>query len=64
MLGNLGQELLTDGGKPLCACWELNLGPLQEQQVLLTADPSLQPQEMNKKNCDSIIVYSKLALNS
>lgn len=25
-----------------CRCWELNLGPLQELQVLLTAEPSLQ----------------------
>lgn len=25
-------------------CWELNSGPLQEQQVLLTAEPSLQLQ--------------------
>ena len=24
--------------------WELNSGPLEEQSVLLTADPSLQPQ--------------------
>ena len=24
-------------------CWEPNLGPLQEQQVLLTTEPSLQP---------------------
>jgi hypothetical protein len=26
-------------------CWELNLGPLEEQPVLLTAEPSLQPRE-------------------
>lgn len=24
----------------LCGCWELSLGPLQEQQVLLTTEPS------------------------
>jgi hypothetical protein len=24
-------------------CWELNLGPLEEQPVLLTAEPSHQP---------------------
>ena len=24
-------------------CWELNLGPLEEQSVLLTTEPSLQP---------------------
>lgn len=25
-----------------CGCWELNLDPLEEQQVFLTTDPSLQ----------------------
>ena len=29
---------ITDG------CWELNSGPLEEQSVLLIAEPSLQPQ--------------------
>jgi hypothetical protein len=24
-------------------CWELNSGPLEEQSVILTAEPSLQP---------------------
>ena len=33
----------TDGCEPPCGCWELNLGPLEEQSVLLTAEPSLQP---------------------
>ena len=28
----------------LCGCWELNSGPLVEQLVLLTSEPSLQPQ--------------------
>jgi hypothetical protein len=27
----------------LCAFWELNLGPLEEQPVLLIAEASLQP---------------------
>ena len=26
-----------------CGCWELNPGPREEQSVLLTAEPSLQP---------------------
>jgi hypothetical protein len=26
-----------------CGCWELNLGPMQELQVFLTAELSLQP---------------------
>jgi hypothetical protein len=28
----------------LYGCWELNLGTLKEQPVLLTAEPSFQPQ--------------------
>lgn len=27
---------------PQCGCWELDLGPLEEQKVLLTAEPFLQ----------------------
>ena len=37
-------DLTTDGWEPPCGCWELNSGPLKEQTVLLTAEPSLQPQ--------------------
>ena len=29
---------LTDGCE-LCGCWELNSGPLQEEQLLLSAEP-------------------------
>jgi len=36
-------DLITDGCEPPCGCWELNSGPLEEQSVLLTAEPSLQP---------------------
>jgi len=31
------------GCEPPCSCWELNSGPLEEQPVLLPAEPSLQP---------------------
>ena len=34
--------LIIDGCEPPCGCWELNLGPLEEQSVLLTCEPSLQ----------------------
>lgn len=34
---------VTDGGEPLYGCWEFNLGPLEGQPVLLTAEPHLQP---------------------
>ena len=33
----------TDGCEPPCGCWELSLGPLEEQPVGLTSEPSLQP---------------------
>ena len=32
---------ITDGCEPPCNCWELNSGPLEEQVVLLTTEPSL-----------------------
>lgn len=34
---------VTDGFKLPCEYWELNLGPLKEQPVLLTIEPSFQP---------------------
>jgi len=34
---------ITDGCEPPCGCWELNSGPLEEQRVILTSEPSLQP---------------------
>jgi hypothetical protein len=36
-------DLITDGCEPSCSCWELNSGPLEEQSVLLTTEPSLHP---------------------
>ena len=36
-------DLITDGCEPPCGCWELNSGPLEEQSVLLSSEPSLQP---------------------
>jgi hypothetical protein len=35
--------LIEDGCEPPCDCWDLNSGPLEEQSVLLPAEPSLQP---------------------
>jgi hypothetical protein len=43
--------LVTDGCEPPCGCWDLNLGPLEEQLVLLTAEPSLKPHFMTNLNC-------------
>ena len=31
----------VDSYNPPCACWDLNSGPLEEQTVLLIAEPSL-----------------------
>jgi hypothetical protein len=36
-------NLITGGREPPCGCWDLNSGPSEEQSVLLTAEPSLQP---------------------
>ena len=36
-------DLIMDGCEPPCGCWGLNSGPLEEQSVLLTAEPALQP---------------------
>jgi hypothetical protein len=36
-------DIVMDGCEPPCGCWELNSGPLEEQSVLLTAEPLLQP---------------------
>jgi hypothetical protein len=36
-------NLLIDGYEPPCGCWELNSGPLDEQPVILTSEPSLHP---------------------
>ena len=35
-------DLITYGCEPPCDCWELNSGPLEQQPVLLTSEPSLQ----------------------
>jgi hypothetical protein len=37
------RDLVTDGCEPSCGCWDLNSVPLEEQSVLLTTKPSLQP---------------------
>lgn len=34
---------ITDGCEPPCRCWELNSGHSEEQAMLLTSEPSLQP---------------------
>jgi hypothetical protein len=41
-------DLITDGCEPPCGSWELNSGPLEEQSVLLTTEPSLQPRVLRQ----------------
>ena len=36
-------DLITDDCELPCGCWKLNSGPLEEQAMLLTTEPSLQP---------------------
>jgi hypothetical protein len=48
-------DLITDGCEPLCGCWGLNSGPLEEQSVLLTAEPSFQP-------LPSVLAFSSLCV--
>ena len=38
-----------NGCEPPCGCWDLNLGPSEEQSVLLSAEPSHQPESMTFK---------------
>jgi hypothetical protein len=42
-------DLIMNGCEPPCGCWDLNSGPSEEQSVLLTAEPSLQPQSNSYK---------------
>jgi hypothetical protein len=37
----MASNLITDGCEPPCGCWDLNSGPLEEQSMLLTAEPFL-----------------------
>ena len=56
-------DLIPDGCEPPCGCWELNSGPLEEQTMLLTTEPSLQPQDFDFFICfsqlPSCLVFSK-----
>jgi hypothetical protein len=52
---------IAEGCEPPCGCWELNSGPLEEQSVLLTTEPSLQPKNYSK--IISKIVSLRFAIN-
>ena len=44
---NRAPDLIIDDCEPPCGGWELNSGPLEEQPVLLTSEPSLQPPKLS-----------------
>ena len=50
---------ITDGCEPSCGCWELNSGPLEEQSVLLTTEPSLQPPAYLFLRQDTVYIKNK-----
>jgi hypothetical protein len=54
---------ITDGCEPPCGCWELNSGTLEEQPVLLTAEPTLQPTVMLFKVQKSCLISGKCTEN-
>jgi hypothetical protein len=43
-------DIITDGCEPPCSFWDLNSEPSEEQPVLLTTEPSHQPQDPVLKN--------------
>ena len=59
-------DLVMDGCEPSCGCWDLNSVSLEEQSVLLTTKPSLQPSKNFKgfTNLNFYIKTSHVFLNS
>jgi hypothetical protein len=51
---------IIDGWEPPYRYWELNSGLLEEQSVLLTTEPSLQPPHEHILDHVSFIIYSKM----
>ena len=66
-IGSLVAGVIGSCERPnVCGCWELNSGPLQEQQVLLTPELSLQPHKC-RQTLQSILekmtfLYEKIIL--
>ena len=42
LAGQRAPDIIIVGCEPPCGCWEFNSGPLEEQPVRLTSEPSLQ----------------------
>lgn len=49
-----------DVSEPLCKFWGTNIGPLQEQQVRFTSEPTLQlPRSLNRQRICTRSSHSK-----
>jgi hypothetical protein len=46
----MASDPIIDSCEPPCSRWELNSEPLEEQSMLLTTEPSLQPQVFKKQS--------------
>ena len=51
-------DLITDGPELPCGCWELNSGPPEEQLILVTTEPSLQPPSLPSFNIWFLLLFS------
>ena len=49
--------------EPPCGCWDLNSGPLEEQSVLLIAEPSRQPHFSSRFSVSSFMLKSLIHLD-
>ena len=43
---NAYEYTVASDTKPPCSCWKLNSGSLEEQSVIFTTEPSLQPPKL------------------
>lgn len=50
---------MTDSYELPCGCWELNPGPLEEQPVVLTTEPSLSLTSDFEINAVSDVVFRR-----
>jgi hypothetical protein len=53
-IGKRASDPVRGGHQSLCGCWELSSGPLEEQSVLLTTEPAIQPGHILKKQWFSL----------
>lgn len=51
---------ITDSSELLCWCWVLNPGPLQAQQVLLTAEPCTALSYLRNSHCVLMLWWSQI----